>query len=241
MIKVKFFICNPFQELCYVVWDEDSRHCMLIDPGMCSDREWNKIVTYIHDNQLVPERVLITHSHTDHVMGVGYVKQAFPDVVVCGSMEDQNHLPSLPEQNELFGVDVPVHYAPIEKNLIEGDSFLFPAIVEGETAASEDETAASERDAKPVQHRVQVIDCPGHSHHGLCYYFPDDDVLFSGDVLFAGAVGRSDFGQAAGGNGRLLAEGIVQKLFALPANVMVYPGHGMYTTIGYEMQTNPYV
>lgn len=225
MIQVKFFPCNPFGELCYVAWDDESCHCVIVDPGMCSDAEWLKVHHFLADHQLEPDYILITHSHTDHVMGTGYVKREYPDVPICGSVEDQNHLPPVAEQNQMFGVDVLTHHVPINRDLMEDDTLLLPALAQ----------------AGMKQHRIRVIDCPGHSHHGLCYYFEDDAVLFSGDVLFAGSVGRSDFGMAMGGNGRLLLEGIAQKLFALPAEVKVYPGHGMYTTIGYERETNPYV
>lgn len=214
-MKVKFFPCSPFMELCYVAWDEQSLHCLVIDPGMCCDAEWERVRSFIADNGLVLDLILITHNHTDHIMGTGYLHKAYPHVPICGSMEDQNHLPSIPQQNMLFNVDLEVHYAPITQNVIEGDRLW--------------------------DDRIEVIDCPGHSHHGLCFYLKEAKMLFCGDVLFAGSVGRSDFGPTMGCNGRLLAEGIVQKLFTLPADVRVYPGHGMHTTIGYERETNPYV
>lgn len=222
MIQVKFFVCNPFSELCYVAWDEASRHCLVVDPGMCCDAEWQRVLRFIDEHSLTPDLVLITHSHTDHVMGAGYLRRQYPDVPICGSMEDQNHLPPLQLQNQQFGLDIEPHYAPISRDLREGDVLTL--------------TGAEGHD-----HRIEVIDCPGHSHHGLCYYLPTDGVLFSGDVLFAGSVGRSDFGPEMGGNGRLLLEGIAQKLFALPDDVHVYPGHGMPTTIAYERVCNPYV
>lgn len=192
---------------------------------MCNDHEWERLRRFIADQNLTPDAVLITHCHTDHVMGVGYLTKAYPGISVYGSMEDQNHLPSLMQQNMLFGVDVELHYSPITRNLCEGDKLCLPIHEEGNY----------------LQHRILVIDCPGHSHHGLCYYFPEDKILFSGDVLFAGSVGRSDFGPNMGCNGRLLLEGIVSKLFVLPSDVKVYPGHGMHTTIGYEQSNNPYV
>lgn len=222
MLKIKFFPCNPFQELSYLVWDEDSLHCLIIDPGMCNAAEWNRMNDFIVATGLKPQMVLVTHSHTDHVMGAGYIKKTYPEVEIWGSKEDQNHLPSLPLQNQYFGVDLEVKYAPIDNDLYEGDCL---------SLKGKDNT----------EHKIKVIDCPGHSHHGLCYYFEDDSVLFSGDVLFYGSVGRSDWGSELGGNGRLLAEGILTKLFVLPKEVKVYPGHGLHTTIGHEMDYNPFV
>ena len=217
-MRVKFFCCNPFQELCYVAWDEATRHAMAVDPGMCCDAEWNKVHRFLLDNELTLDGVLITHNHADHIMGTGYITRQYPGVPVYGSMEDQNHLPSVAQQNVMFGIDVEHHYAPISHNLMEGDELSLGNAAEGPSSV----------------HRIQVLDCPGHSHHGLCYYFVDDQILFSGDVLFAGSVGRSDFGPMMGCNGPLLIDGIRRKLLTLPADVRVYPGHGMNTTIGYE-------
>lgn len=221
-MKVQSFTCNPFQELCYVLWDESTRRCIIVDPGMCSDWEWQRVHRFLEDKALTPDRVLLTHCHSDHVMGTGYVKHAYPTVPICGAVDDQNHLPDIQSQNGLFGVDVEIHWTPITQNLLEGDTFLFPSETGEEQVA-------------------RVIDCPGHSHHGLCYYFPADKILMSGDVLFCCSVGRSDFGPAMGGNGRLLVEGIVSKLLTLPADVTVYPGHGPMTNIGYESTYNPYL
>jgi len=217
-LKVESFVCNPFQERCYIVWDEPSRECLIIDPGISSSYEKRRIFDYIDSNHLVPTRILITHSHTDHVMGTGYLRRQYPDAFIYGSIEDQDRLPSVTLQNQLFGLDIETNWNPINKNLLDGDEFVFAQ-----------------------DHTVLVIDCPGHSHHGLCYYFPDDDILFSGDVLFCMSVGRSDFGEAMGGNGPLLIESIIKKLLVLPASVHVYPGHGPETTISTEATYNPYI
>lgn len=217
-LKVEYFVCNPFQELCYVVWDEVSRHCMMVDPGMASSYEWFRVKNFLATHTLSLDAVLITHSHIDHVMGTGFVRSEYPDIPIYGSMQDQQLLPPVSIQSQLFGVDIESQCIPISKNLIGGEEWIFAG-----------------------DHRVVVYDCPGHSFHGLCYYFPDDELLFSGDVLFCSSVGRSDFGPNMGCDGRLLIEGIVQKLLTLPNSVIVYPGHGPNTTIGYEASYNPYI
>ncbi|MDO4496681.1 MAG: MBL fold metallo-hydrolase [Bacteroidales bacterium] len=215
MMKIEQFVCNPFSENTYVVTDEETLQCAIIDPGMCSSLEWAKVRDYIRNNNTV-QHILLTHSHVDHLLGAGYCTQEY-GVEVSGSMTDQTHLPDARWQAGAFGVDCELRPAAITRNLAEGDTFLLGNL------------------------EVQVIDCPGHSFAGLCYYIPREGCLFTGDVLFCGSVGRSDFGEFMGCNGRLLAEGIVQKLFALPAETLVYPGHGPSTSIGYERDNNFYL
>ena len=88
-----------------MIWDETSKRCLVVDPGMCTDWEWERIHRFIQQKELTPDAVLITHNHSDHVMGTGYLTKAYPGLPVYGSMEDQNHLPTIPMQNRFFGVD----------------------------------------------------------------------------------------------------------------------------------------
>lgn len=220
-MNVEVFTCNPFDEHCFLLWEEGLHNCIIIDPGMCCDAEWHRLHAFMQSHELTPDYVLLTHSHTDHVMGTGYLARQYPSLPIYGSMEDQNHLPSVHTQNTYFGVDVEVHYAPITHDLRDGDRLPASPLTGAQG--------------------IQVIDCPGHSHHGLCYYLADGGLLFSGDVLFYCSVGRFDFGPAMGGNGPQLVKGIIEKLLVLPTDVKVYPGHGPMTTIGTEATYNPYL
>ncbi len=222
MLRIQSFLCNPFSEQTYVAWDEDTRLAFLVDPGMSSDFEWERVHRYIEENELKLQMVLQTHGHTDHCMGSAYVARTY-NINIYGSMDEQNHLPSVQLQSVAFGVDTPLHWLPIDKNLNEGD-VLWLGEENGDGS-----------------HRIEVIDCPGHSFHGLCFYLPADQVLFSGDVLFCGSIGRSDFGSMMGGNGPLLVRSIVEKLLTLPPETKVFPGHGPSTTIGFESTNNPYL
>lgn len=216
MVQVKIFQCNAFQENCYLVWDAQAFDACLIDPGFASEWEWQQVTRIVSQNHLTLKSVLLTHNHADHCLGSAFPVRDY-GAEVYGSKADQDHLPSIGEQVRIFGLGAEPHWSPIVHDLLEGDVLTVG------------------------QSRIEVLDCPGHSHHGLCFYFPDDKKLFSGDVLFYCSVGRSDFGLAMGGNGPLLVNGIATKLLTLPPEVVVYPGHGPQTTIGTESAYNPYI
>lgn len=212
MLHVEIFPCNAFCMNSYLVWCDSTREALIVDPGYGSESEWLRVKRKIDAENLQLRYVLLTHSHADHCIG-----SAYPGIDVSGSRFDEAHLPPVSYQTQMFGLDGPLRWLPIANNLQEGARLDFAG------------------------QQVEVIDCPGHSFSGLCYYLPLAGLLFSGDVLFCASVGRSDFGEFMGCNGRLLAESIVQKLLTLPAEVIVYPGHGPQTTIGYESKYNPYL
>jgi len=214
-MKIKSFVNNPFQENTYVVSDDASKECIVIDPGMSNEWEWGKVRDYITAEGLSVKAIWLTHCHVDHEMGTGYLTDAY-GVAVAGPLEDYLKLPTAEMQAQLFGVPFDKAVAPVTVNVHEGDKLYV-----GQT-------------------EVQVLDVPGHSHHGLCYYFPSEEVLFTGDVLFYGSIGRSDFGRAMGGDGEALIDGIRCKLLSLPPTTQVNPGHGPATSIGFEIEHNPY-
>ena len=212
---IKSFVNNPFQENSYILADPESRQCVLIDPGMSTDREWASVKTYLEEEQLTPVEVWLTHTHVDHMMGTGYLVEQY-GITIAGPVEDFELLPSAVMQSQLFGIPLHKEVAPVVRNIKEGDVL------------------------KVGRYSVHVYDIPGHSFHGLCYYVSEEKILFSGDVLFFCSIGRSDFGPRMGGNGELLIEGIRTKLMSLPPETKVYAGHGPMTTIQNEITCNPY-
>lgn len=215
-MKIEQIVCNAFQENCYVAWDEATKMCAIIDPGMATEYEWAKVRDYIKQNELTVVHILLTHCHIDHLLGTGFCIAEY-GLPVSGPLIDQKHLPSPEMQAGLFGVGLRTQPEQVTCGMSEGN------------------------DIKVGDITVRIMDCPGHSFSGLCYYFVEAGVLFTGDVLFQGSVGRSDFGAEMGCNGPQLSEAILHKLFVLPRETKVYPGHGPMTTIGYEYDYNPYV
>lgn len=216
MLKVEQFRCNEFAENSYVVYDEESLDAFIVDPGMKYENEWNTVNDYIQQKGLNIHYVLLTHYHIDHILGTGMCCKQY-NVPICGSIEDQLGLPTPQMQAQMFGLGYDFPIAAINKDLKQGDELECGGI------------------------NIKVIDCPGHSHHGLCYYLPEDNVLFSGDVLFFCSIGRSDFGASMGGDGLKLVTSIKNNLFVLSEETTVYPGHGPKTSIANEKKYNPYL
>lgn len=215
-MKVQSFRCNEFAENCYIAYDEETLDAVIIDPGMKYDQEWYAVKSFVEDNKLSINHILITHYHIDHILGSGRCVKEF-GIELSGSLEEQLNLIIPRMQATLFGFDYECEIARISNDIKEGDSLTVG------------------------NHKIEVIDCPGHSFHGLCYYFPDDKLLFTGDVLFFCSIGRSDLGRTMGCDGMKLVEGIKTKLMVLPENVTVYPGHGPQTSIGKESVYNPFI
>lgn len=221
MLQVTAFTFNPFGVQTYVLHDSATLEAAVIDPGCCSAAEWQALRTYVAEGGLSVRHVLLTHCHLDHVAGSGLCVREY-GVGLAGPLDDQLALPTVHEQAFLFGLDeafaaLPEPPAAIVRPLAHGDSLTLGA------------------------HRIDVIDVPGHSPHGLCYYAASEGVLFAGDVLFCGSIGRTDFGARFGCSHRALVEGIAQRLLSLPPDVRVLPGHGPQTTIGREAASNPYL
>lgn len=155
--------------------------------------------------------ILLTHGHFDHVLGVDKFKKVFGTDVYV-SKEDLSQVKLVPDMMQMFAGMVPVNISDINKFVADGDEFFI-----GKT-------------------KIRAIATPGHTQGGICYF--TDNSLFSGDTLFQGSVGRCDL---LDGDFKQITESIKNKLFGLPDDVVVYPGHGPKTSIGYEKKYNEIV
>lgn len=212
MLNIQKFVCNMIQENCYVVSDE-TKECIIIDCGAYYEEERKAIVDYIRDNQLKPRHLIATHGHIDHNFGNNTIYEAFglkPEV----EADDEPLMQTLPQQAEMIaGVTLNYTMPPVGKYLKETDTIGFGT------------------------HSFTILHTPGHTPGCVVYYCKEEKVAFSGDTLFRGSIGRTDF---PGGNSFLIIQSL-RMLAQLPDDTTVLPGHGEQTTIGYELRSNPYM
>jgi hydroxyacylglutathione hydrolase len=211
MASIQSFVNNPYQENTYILYD-DSLECIIIDPGMYTATEQNTVVNFIKANNLKPVLLLNTHCHVDHVLGNKFVFDQY-------GLKPKFHI------GESEVLEAVIAYAPAM-------GFRY------EPSPLPDEYLPETGTISFGNTELQLIFAPGHSPAHLCFYDKDANLLLGGDVLFRGSIGRTDL---PGGNYNLLIQNIKEKLFSLPDNCTVYPGHGPETTIGYEKQHNPYL
>jgi glyoxylase-like metal-dependent hydrolase (beta-lactamase superfamily II) len=211
MISVQSFTANPYQENCYVLFDE-SKECIIIDPGAYTSQEQNELSRFIESQQLKPVRLLNTHCHIDHVLGNAFVHSLYGLLPEFHSLELEL-LHAIPSYAPQMGIRYELSPLP-ETFLSESGKITFG------------------------QSELELIFAPGHSPGHLCFYSPADNFLIGGDVLFYQSIGRTDL---PGGNHQQLLDTIKHKLFNLPTDCVVYPGHGPSTQIGFEKAHNPFL
>jgi glyoxylase-like metal-dependent hydrolase (beta-lactamase superfamily II) len=210
MITIQIFEFNPFRENTYVVSDE-SRECLIIDPGCQETYEQEQLLEHLEKNNLKPVKMVNTHCHIDHILGTAFLHDRFQLPFLMHPLEKPLLKASM-AQGEFFGLEVQTPPEPTAF-LEEGDKVAF---------------GSSE---------FEIIHIPGHSPGGIVLLNREEQCLFSGDVLFQGSIGRTDL---PGGDYDSLVGSIGDKLLTLDPAIRVYPGHGPDTTIGTEKQTNPF-
>jgi glyoxylase-like metal-dependent hydrolase (beta-lactamase superfamily II) len=200
----------PFEENSYLVWLPGGAEAVVVDPGL----EPELIVEALRDEGLTAAALLCTHGHADHIGGNAALKEAFPDAPLLIGVGDAAML-SDAALNLSAPFGMPIVSPDADRLVREGD------VVEAAGL------------------RFEVLEAAGHSPGHVVFVLRGEPVLvFGGDVLFRGGIGRYDF---PGGDGKLLLHNIRTKLYTLPDDAVVYPGHGPVTTVGREKRTNPFV
>ena len=181
--------------------------CVVIDPGA----DAQDIAAALRKHHLTVAAYLLTHGHIDHVSGLAALCKEIP---APAAMHPRDAVWAFTRANQMLPFYPMAGEPPaVARQLADGQEWT-------------DGTLS-----------YRVIETPGHSPGGVCFYFAHEKVLFTGDTLFADSVGRTDL---PGGSNRVLTQSL-RKLTALPDDVAVYPGHGSATTIGAEKATNPYL
>lgn len=212
-MKVSRFTFNMFGVNTYILWDDISREALIVDPGMINEKEQKEIKAFLDANNLNLKHLINTHMHIDHAFGISYVKENYNLKLEC-NLEDQFLAQRLNEQANMFGLPIPMSDLQIDKDLKDGEKIQLG------------------------DEHISILHVPGHSPGSVVLYAPQSNFIISGDVLFNTSIGRTDL---PGGNYAQLINAINNKLMTLPNDVIVYPGHGPETSIGYEKQNNTYL
>jgi len=208
-LQIQTIVSMPFAENTYIAWQDGRDDCVVIDAGT----EPEAILAFLRGRGLTPAAILNTHGHIDHIAGNADLKAAYPDAPLVIGAGDERLL-SDPDLNmsRSFGVDV--ISPPADRLVREGDTLLFAGLT------------------------LDIREIPGHSPGHIVYVVRDAGIVFGGDVLFRGSIGRTDF---PGGSFETLAAGIRAKLYTMPDETVIYSGHGPVTKVGHEKRTNPFV
>lgn len=218
MAHIQTFYFNPFRECTYLLSDAQGMTAV-IDCGAYTPSEQQRLQAYITRQNLTIKAHLLTHAHLDHCFGARFISDSY-GISPLLSADDEYLFTRLEQQAAAFGC--PLQDAPLA-----------------------DYQPLSARQTLQIGSlSLQVLPTPGHSAGSVCFYInnnlseADPPILFSGDTLFQGGIGRTDL---PGGDYTTLLRSLQQQIMPLPANTLVYPGHGYPTTIGEEKQTNPYL
>jgi glyoxylase-like metal-dependent hydrolase (beta-lactamase superfamily II) len=211
MIQIKKMVFNSFQVNTWLLSDETG-DCIVIDAGCYEEKEKEELRNYLTGNRLRLVRNLNTHCHIDHILGNGFIFETY-------GIRPEYHRNSLPFFHTVSEI---------------GSSFGY-VVGRGPEAArfiEDNETIAWGNSS------VKALFTPGHAEGSVCYYSSENKLVITGDVLFRDTIGRTDL--PSGDFNRLMTS-IKTRLFTLPDETLVLPGHGPDTTVGYERENNPFI
>ncbi len=211
MYNIRVFTFSPIQENTYILINE-KKEGMVIDPGCYEASERETLADFFTQNGVEPKLLLQTHCHLDHVFGTRWINEQY-GLIPHLHRDEEAMLEMAPTTGLMWDLPFDGYQGPLVY-LEDGASVPFG------------------------KDSLEVLLVPGHSPGHLCFYAPHQGFLIGGDVLFRESIGRTDL---PGGNYTTLIRGIRERLWALPDETIVYPGHGPETTIGYEKKHNPFL
>ncbi|MBQ1925612.1 MAG: MBL fold metallo-hydrolase [Proteobacteria bacterium] len=208
-IRVVRHCINSFGVNTYFLISKHTRDAAVIDPGGVAET----LLAALKDEGAKVRRILFTHAHIDHIYAADELKKALPEALVTYHIKEQPVIESLPDMCRMFGVAC-------------------------RAMPSMDRDLDKEPEFSVGDLQIRSILTPGHTPGGVCYYIPEEKLCFTGDTLFKGSVGRTDF---EGGSGFDLRQSVLRLIDVLPDDVQILPGHGKYTTMGNEKENNFYL
>jgi len=212
MINVQVFTCNMLQENCFIISDE-TKECAIIDCGAFYQEERDMIFDYIKKNQLKPKHLLATHGHLDHNFGNSCMQKEF-GLTPKVHHKDKFLMESIKQQAQLLlGLDL-TEEQPKDINYLTKDDII-----------------------EFGNQRFTIIETPGHTPGSVFFYNEKEHIAFSGDTIFKRSIGRTDL---EGGSMFQMIQ-TLRFVSQLPDKTILYPGHGESTTIGDELNSNPYI
>lgn len=207
-MHVETLVVGPIEENCYVVSSDISRTAVVIDPGADSSYILQRIAEWKLDIQAI----LVTHGHPDHILALADLSSALPDAAI--------------------------YFPPADLAMAFDPAAAIPGLLPVPRKPSLPLLPVQDGIELPLADtRWQCLATPGHTPGGVCWFLPEADILFTGDTLFAGSIGRTDF---PGGDMHTLSASL-RRLAELPGSPAVYPGHGPATTLDIERKTNPFL
>lgn len=212
-MKYQIYTFNPVQENTYLLWDEATLEAAVVDVGTWNRQEEQLLEGSIKAHGLKMKYALQTHGHFDHTYGLPFVHRTYGLCPIFHVDEEETYR-QMPMMAAQFGLTLGGKMPPIERLLNDGAELSL-----GETI-------------------IRLIHTPGHTTGSASLYIPAENLLLSGDTLFRESIGRTDL---PGGNMEAELDSINNKLFRLPDDTIVLPGHGPDTTIGWEKQHNYYM
>jgi hydroxyacylglutathione hydrolase len=208
-MKFETIAVGPLAVNTYLLYDEETRECVIVDPG----DEGNKIIDAVKKLELTPKEIWITHAHFDHIGALASVFQEYQVPIYLHS-DDYFLYKSSVEHASMFGVDIEI--PPSDPNFFNMNIHK----------------------RKIGSFVIEIIHTPGHSPGGVSFYNKESNIIFCGDLLFEGSVGRTD---VPGGSFDLLEKSIIEQVYSKGDACAIYPGHGPKTTVGREKKNNPFV
>lgn len=206
MLKINTKVLGMVSTNVYTVYNEETKEAVIIDPAAKAE----DIIAFIEEKDLQPKAIFLTHGHFDHIMAADELRKKY-DIKIYAGKEEEDFL----KKEDRNG-----------SRSLMGRAFTLEA----------DAFFSDKEEVNILGHTWVVITTPGHTPGSVCYYIPDEKLVFTGDTLFFHDYGRCDL---YGGDERKIYDSLVNKLFILPEDTTFYPGHDMYGKIGDEKSHNP--